>query len=348
MKTQSIKDLVRIAAAMMVCAFASAPVFAAEWYVDAVNGDDSYDGKTVHTAKKTIQAAIDSAAKNDTVKVAEGIYQDENQYDDSISACVVIKKNLTLVATGAKDKTHIVGRHADTDDGTGEGAVRCVYVKEGVEARIEGFTIRDGAASSGQGGGVVFSVYNKADGWLVDCVVSNCVASRGGALQYGTAIRCLFSGNATSNVEKPYGTVASQSILYNCIAVGNVGNDRLFNYPRAIVNCTIAGNNMNNFCYSGSAGSYHYVCNTIFLENKAGAFHQSNAVLSNCLVSSSISAFNRTASSLCATNDTGACFIAPALGDWRPRSDSGAVGLGDAAHLALVELPDESMRYVDY
>jgi len=151
MKTQSIKDLIRVAAAMVACTFASVPAFAAEWYVDAVNGDDSYDGKTVQTAKKTIQAAIDSATKNDTVKVAEGIYQDENQYSDSISACVVIKKNLTLVATGTKDKTHIVGRHADTDDGTGEGAVRCVYVKEGVAARIEGFTIRDGAASSGQG-----------------------------------------------------------------------------------------------------------------------------------------------------------------------------------------------------
>jgi len=102
---------------------------------------------------------------------------------------------------------------------------------------------------------------------------------------------------------------------------------------------------MNNFCYSGGS---HYVCNTIFLENQVAKFHDSNAVLSNCLVSSSISAFNQTASGMCATNDTGVCFIAPALGDWRPRSDSGAVGLGDAAHLSLVALPDESMRYVDY
>ena len=167
MKTQSIKDLIRVAAAMVACTFASLPAFAAEWYVDAVNGDDTYDGTTAQTAKRTIQAAVDSAAKNDTVKVAEGIYQDENGYEDTVKACVVITKNLTLIATGAKDKTHIVGRHADTATGTGDGAVRCVYVKEGASARIEGFTIRDGATSSGNGGGVSFSVYNKADGWLV-------------------------------------------------------------------------------------------------------------------------------------------------------------------------------------
>ena len=335
------EKLIRRSAALALCAFAMSAASAADWYVDDANGNDSYDGTTATTAKKTIQAAVDCAAKNDTVKVAEGTYGDENAYGDSISACVVISNNLTLVATGSKDRTHIVGRHADTSTGVGEGAVRCVYVKEGVKARIEGFTIRDGAASSGNGGGVMFSVYNKADGWLVDCVVSNCVASRGGALCYGTAIRCLFSGNDSTS----YGKVASQSILYNCLVVGNVGADRLFNYPRDIVNCTIAGNRLNNFCYSSGA---HSVYNTIFLENSGHSFHNSNAVLSNCLVTADAASFNRAASGLCATNDTGTCFTAPAIGDWRPRSDSGAAGLGDASHLALVALPDESMRYVDY
>ena len=342
---KTLKHLFLTLSATAAFALASAPAHAAEWYVDAVNGDDSYDGRTAQTAKKRIQAAVDCAAKNETVKVAEGVYQDENRYSDSISACVVITKNLTLVATGAKDKTHIVGRHADTSTGVGEGAVRCVYVKEKAVARIEGFTIRDGAASSDMGGGVVFSVYdndnNRERGWLVDCVVSNCVASRGGALQYGTAIRCMFSGNNSTS----YGKVASQSILYNCVVVNNIGVERLFNYPRAIVNCTIARNKMNDFGYSASN---HHVYNTIFLENQTDKFYQSKAVLSNCLITTNTASFNRTDSSMCATNYTGTCFVAPVLGDWRPRVGSGAAALGDAAHLALVELPDESMRYVDY
>ena len=104
--------------------------FATDWYVDDALGNDSYDGTTPQTAKKTIQAAVNRAAKNDTVKVAEGVYADENAYDASTVACVVISNNLTLVATGSKERTHIVGRHANTSTGVGEGAVRCIFVKE--------------------------------------------------------------------------------------------------------------------------------------------------------------------------------------------------------------------------
>ena len=343
--------MARVGLLMLSVSFIHSAAEARDLYVDQANGSDDYDGLTAQTAKRTIQAAVDIAKSRDTVKVAEGVYEDENTHADGTSACVVISNNLTLVATGAKEKTHIVGRHADTATGVGEGAVRCIYVKSDSKktVRIQGFTIRDGATVSGNGGGVAFAVYdsekNIERGWLVDCVVSNCVAVRGGALLYGTAIRCLFSGNASGGSDKPYGTVASQSILYNCLAVENVGGDRLFNYPRAIVNCTIAGNNMNNFCYSSGA---HYIYNTIFLENAEKKFHGSNAVLSNCLVSSGISDFNRTASGMCATNDSGHCFFAPATGDWRPVAESGASGLGDASHLASVNLPEESLRYVDY
>ena len=333
----------------VVCSFAVQLAFAADcWYVADNGGSDGNDGRSAATPVKTIQAAVDRAASGDTVKVAPGVYTGANVYDATSVACVIITNDLTLVATGPKESTHIVGRHADTSSGIGEGAVRCVYVKDGTEARIEGFTLRDGAVAStistgnlNFGGGVRFSSISDAAGWLVDCVVSNCVAYRGGAMQNGTAIRCRFSGNRAES----YGQVASQSILYNCLIVRNNASNRLFNHPRAIVNCTIADNTMDFFCY---VESEHAICNTIFLENSNHRFYNNQAVLSNCLVSSSIANFDQTASGHCATNDTGACFTAPALGDWRPRSDSGAAGLGDAAHLSLVALPDESLRYVDY
>ena len=48
--------------------------FAATRYVDAAREDDSGDGSSWETAKKTIQAAIDIAGKNDTVLIAKGTY----------------------------------------------------------------------------------------------------------------------------------------------------------------------------------------------------------------------------------------------------------------------------------
>ena len=68
MKTLKHLFLAFSATAAFALVSASVPAFAAEWYVDAINGDDSYNGKTVQTAKKTIQAAVDCAAKNEDRK----------------------------------------------------------------------------------------------------------------------------------------------------------------------------------------------------------------------------------------------------------------------------------------
>ena len=43
-------------------------------YVDSNAADDNGDGSSLATAKKTIQAAIDVAAKNDTILIAKGRY----------------------------------------------------------------------------------------------------------------------------------------------------------------------------------------------------------------------------------------------------------------------------------
>lgn len=43
-------------------------------YVDSNAADDNGDGLSLETAKKTIQAAIDVAAKNDTILIAKGRY----------------------------------------------------------------------------------------------------------------------------------------------------------------------------------------------------------------------------------------------------------------------------------
>jgi len=50
--------------------------FAAEWHVDAAQPDDSGDGTSWATAKKTMQSAIDlpGVVSNDVIWVANGVY----------------------------------------------------------------------------------------------------------------------------------------------------------------------------------------------------------------------------------------------------------------------------------
>ena len=67
---------IRRIAAILACAVAANVASAVDWYVDDANGDNGNDGRSAATAKKTIQAAVDRAANNDTVRVAPGVYSD--------------------------------------------------------------------------------------------------------------------------------------------------------------------------------------------------------------------------------------------------------------------------------
>ena len=60
-------------------------------YVDAATGDDSFDGETPATAKKTIQAAVNQVSPNGTVDVAAGTYDEQ---------VVIDGKSLTLQGAG--------------------------------------------------------------------------------------------------------------------------------------------------------------------------------------------------------------------------------------------------------
>lgn len=175
------------------------------WYVDASAENDSGDGRTPYRAKKTLQAAMDIEDLDlyDTVRVAAGVYA-EGKYEtvDSGGAVtarhrVALKDGIVLEGAGA-DKTFIVGESDQTGTrGCGPAAMRCVKMPHGsVGSVLKAVTVcggRGSSSTSGYGGGI--NNFDASNDYVVDCVISNNVAYRGGGTQGGRFVRCRFMGN---------------------------------------------------------------------------------------------------------------------------------------------------------
>ncbi|MBQ6008590.1 MAG: hypothetical protein IJL17_08620 [Kiritimatiellae bacterium] len=240
------------------------PVYNTDWWVDAVNGDDANTGWTAASAKKTLAGAMSHAWAGDTVHALPGVYdagtmvQDNpilttatrNKSDVVIPSRVVMQTNVTLVAEGALDETVIQGT-LDPETaggyGLGLGGVRCVYLNDG--AKVKGFTIRGGRTDgtnemddNNYGGGVLGR--SIAGVTVEECVLTNCVATRGGAGYKVTFRRCrILDNHATGN-----SPVGREVALYGCYAAGNLAPgggvySGLVQYHTDVVGCTFAADN---------------------------------------------------------------------------------------------------------
>ena len=330
-----------IATTLLLAACASQ---AGTWYANAANsGRSRLDGRSEATAWGTLQDAHDNADAGDTILVLPGDYgQGSGTAVDGHASRLVVSKPLTFVSTVPK-AAHIVGRHGADADGRGSGAVRCICVTaDGAGTTFKDFTIRDGATptsggidplnTDGQGspraGGGLHVLGATGAGktaaarkvYLVDCVVSNCVASWGGAMFGGTAIRCLLKDNAGVS----WGETACQASLWNTViacnrslAASNEQRPTLGNYVIA-VNCSISG------CCGDGARRSVSLYNCVFTGQEST---ETNADLS--ISSSSPSVFSH-----CYGRSADFYpFLSPATGDFRPRAGSPIVGGGVTACL---------------
>ena len=132
---------------------------ATEYFVDKNRPDDNGDGKSIATAYRTIQAAVDNAKKGDIITVLPGVY-DEGEGKKYTSAAagnvettarVVLDKSIWLRSAEGKEKTFIVGSRIANGD---ETDMRCVSLATS-STIVEGFTICGGTASDSYGGGVL-------------------------------------------------------------------------------------------------------------------------------------------------------------------------------------------------
>ena len=220
-------------------------------HVDPVNGDDANDGSD-GTPYRTLQKAVTRTAETLVLARAGDYAEGEAYWNGSNRVYVSTKKELRVKAVAGSANTFITGA-ADPDPaiandyGLGSAAVRCIGVATNAACCFQGFTLRNGhagynadnAGSDSVYGGALMNAYNITsffNGTLADCVITNCVASRG-VVFGGVLQRCRMTD---CNVTK-------LGLLRSCRAIvsvfeGNPGGGLVVGQAAAAYNCTFAAN----------------------------------------------------------------------------------------------------------
>jgi hypothetical protein len=306
-------------------------VQAAVYYVDCDRPDNTGDGLSWATAKRTIQAAIDVATNGDTIRVGPGTYGEGTTPtpDSIIRSRVVCEKAIVIESTGGAEATIILGERDPLDtsyQGTGANAVRCVYMSAGT---LTGFTLTGGATHSDitensncRGGGLLAASFTPV---VYDCIVSNNAARRGGGAYKGTFHRTRFLGNFASQ----NGAGVRESRLHDCLLAFNNGGAVAYCNSQSLfpVNCTIARN-------TGAALDCSGGYNLIVTENGNAFAGTRYSVVDSCIQY----ATNVGSNNLVTTQ---AHFVDSANGDFRLLASSPCLDRGNPAWTGAAPSADQ-------
>jgi PKD repeat protein len=276
-------------------------------YVDANSSNALPPYTNWATAAAVIQDAIDGATAGDEVVVTNGIYARGGRAVGTSAQLnrVAIGKPLTLRSVNGPEFTLIVGSKA-TNSTTGEGAIRCAYLANGVS--LSGFTLTNGGTqriSGGVFGGGAWCESTNAVLW--NCILAgNSADQSGGGVCGGVLNHCLLTGNQTY-----YGGGACSNILNDCTLSGNwakqsgggayasvLNNCGLYEnwapwgggaYGGTLNNCTLGTNQASNWSdYRGrGGGAYNATLNHCTLSGNWSLSYGGGAAgstLNNCLL----------------------------------------------------------------
>ena len=327
---------------------------AATWYVDAAKYGASGDGTTAATAVGTIQEAVALASTRDTVVVAPGVYDKGYGVSGGIyTNRVYVAVPLTFRSTGGAAVTHIVGAKDPVGvKGVGPAAIRCVRACGGT--LFEGFSLRDGGShlvsnnADANGGGFCASDQTAC---LVDCVVSNCVGVRGGALFKGTAVRTLI----TENFATVKGSAGNGSRFFNSLLTRNNSNSGgAIVVASKVVGCTIADmregylmtessvfeNSLAALMWSDAYGAEQKA-----ISDGTGGLTARHSAVPYRTTASGKDNFKEFSDSL---EDRSHYLFSPLTGDYRIIPSAPERTLGEASLIAAYDLPDSVDRYRDF
>ena len=258
-------------------------LFAATWFVKPA-GDDSNTGTSWGQAFLTIQKALQTAGAGDQIWVAAGIYYPDEgpgQTDNNTGASFQLVSNVGLYGGFTGSETLLTQRNwmvnetvLDGDinqnassSGNSINVVRAQNV--GSSTVLDGFTIRNGYASSSNGSGLLNSASgagNVSSPVIANCLFTQNTGSNGGAVYNSasssgiagtTFTHCVFTNNYASGSG---GAIWNNSttdgdcspIITHCSFIGNyssfnagaVNNDGSSNSSvnPVFTNCIFLGN----------------------------------------------------------------------------------------------------------
>ena len=219
------------------------------------DGDNSADGASWATAKKTISGALSIAASGDSILVAEGTYNESVSFRDGVA--VLGGYN---AATGERD----IDRYVSIVDGTGITSNLVVKYSPNPEVRVlfEGFTVQN--ANNAQWGSP--TIYLRANITINRCHIRNCKANDtdtgAGAIYIDTKAEtnppAIISNCLIEFCEGSKGATAIYNkggIIENCIIRGCTGPRnviRNYNSVSIVRNCLIYNNTISD---TGSRGA---------------------------------------------------------------------------------------------
>lgn len=246
-----------------------------DFYVDATRPDDSGDGMSWATAKRTIQGGIDATDGYDTVWVTNGVYNEGVSVagTETVSNRVTFygKYSIKLIAVSSDPAdTVIVGAPDPDTGGAGPKAIRGIRDGSGhVGHYVSGFTISN-CYSTASGAGI--SGWSVNDITITNCVIADCHSTaRAGGVNTVTIYNSVIKGCSTT---MDGGGIGSSEV-YNTTIAGNTagynqagGGAILGNYW----NCIFS----NNFTYAdgtsargGALSRAGVVYDSLFIENRA-------------------------------------------------------------------------------
>ena len=210
------------------------------------------------TAANNIQDAVAAASAGDDVVVTNGVY----------AGGVAVTNPLVLTSVNGAQFTVIDGGATN----------QCASLTEG--ASLTGFTLTNGYANDGNGGGVWCASTNAS---LTNCTLTGNSATNGGGAYNGTLYNCTLTGNSAHE-----GGGAFIVTLFNCTLTGNSAIWGGGAHRSTLNNCTLSGNSANNDGGGAHAGMLNNCTLSGNSASRGGGAY--SATLNNCTLSSNSAA----------------------------------------------------------